>query len=65
MKTKKFLAAAAAVLTMTCVPLNAYADTLAERDGLKYCVGKNVYDFRKMGDFDRKMYYAYFEIEAD
>ena len=38
MKVKKFLAIAAAALTMSCVPLNAYADTLAERDGLKYLV---------------------------
>lgn len=38
MKVKKFLAIAAAALTMSCVPVNAYADTLAERDGLKYLV---------------------------
>ena len=38
MKVKKFLAIAAAALTMSCVPFNAYADTLAERDGLKYLV---------------------------
>ncbi len=38
MKVKKFLAVAAAALTMSCVPLNAYADALAERDGLKYLV---------------------------
>lgn len=38
MKVKKFLAIAAAALTISCVPVNAYADTLAERDGLKYLV---------------------------
>lgn len=38
MKVKKFLAIAAAALTMSCVPVNAYASTLAERDGLKYLV---------------------------
>lgn len=38
MKVKKFLAIAAAAFTMSCVPFNAYADTLAERDGLKYLV---------------------------
>lgn len=38
MKVKKFLAAAAAVLMIACTPVNAYADTLAERDGLKYRV---------------------------
>ena len=38
MKVKKFLAIAAVVLTMSCVPVNAYASTLAERDGLKYLV---------------------------
>ena len=36
MKVKKFLALAAAVLTMSCVSVNTYADTLATRDGLKY-----------------------------
>ena len=38
MKVKKFLAIAAAALTISCVPFNAYASTLAERDGLKYLV---------------------------
>ncbi|MDE6595306.1 MAG: hypothetical protein K2K44_04775 [Oscillospiraceae bacterium] len=38
MKVKKFLAIAATALTMSCVPVNAYASTLAERDGLKYLV---------------------------
>lgn len=38
MKVKKFLAIAAAALTMSCVSVNAYASTLAERDGLKYIV---------------------------
>ena len=28
----------------------------------KYRLGKSVYDWRKPGDYDKKMYYAYFEI---
>lgn len=36
MKVKKLLAASAAVLTMALLPMHAYADTLAEHDGLKY-----------------------------
>ena len=36
MKVKKFFALAAAVLTMSCMTANVYADTLEERDGLKY-----------------------------
>ena len=36
MKLKKFLAIAAAVLTMSCMTANVYADTLENRDGLKY-----------------------------
>ena len=38
MKVKKFLAVGAAVLTMCCTPVSAYADTLATHDGLKYLV---------------------------
>lgn len=38
MNAKRFLAAAAAALMIACTPVNAYADTLAERDGLKYRV---------------------------
>ena len=38
MKMKKLLAAATAVLAMALVPVNVYADTLAEKDGLKYLV---------------------------
>ena len=36
MKAKKFLALAAAVLTISCVPANVYADSLTVKDGLKY-----------------------------
>ena len=38
MKVKKFLAIAAAALTISCMSVNIYADTLATRDGLKYLV---------------------------
>ncbi|MDE6745422.1 MAG: hypothetical protein K2J72_02150, partial [Oscillospiraceae bacterium] len=31
----------------------------------KYRLGKEIMDLRKTTDFDKKMYYAYFEIEAD
>lgn len=31
----------------------------------KYRIGKDIMDFRKSGDYDRKMYYAYFEIDSD
>ncbi|MDE5576741.1 MAG: hypothetical protein K2J11_05085 [Oscillospiraceae bacterium] len=54
MKAKKFLAAAAAVLTMTCVPLNAYADTLAERDGLKYRVSDSGEDMGLYSGWTKK-----------
>lgn len=54
MKAKKFLAIAAAVLTMTCVPLNAYADTLAERDGLKYRVSDNGEDMGLYSGWTKK-----------
>lgn len=56
MKVKKFLAIAAAALTMSCVPVNAYADSLAQRDGLKYLVsdsgGESLYSgwTKKGGD---------------
>ncbi|MCH5193620.1 MAG: hypothetical protein J1F11_06640 [Oscillospiraceae bacterium] len=36
MKAKKILAIAAAVMTMSCMPANVYADKLAAKDGLKY-----------------------------
>ena len=36
MKVKKLLAFTAAILTMVCMSANVYADTLVERDGLKY-----------------------------
>lgn len=38
MKVKQILALAAAVLTMFCMSVNIYADTLTERDGLKYLI---------------------------
>ena len=38
MKAKKLLAITAAMLTMVCMSANVYADTLTERDGLKYLV---------------------------
>lgn len=38
MNAKRFLAVAAAVIAMSCVPVNVCADTLTERDGLKYLV---------------------------
>lgn len=54
MKAKKFLALAAAVLTMICVPLNAYADTLTERDGLKYCVSDSGEDMGLYSGWTKK-----------
>ena len=38
MKVKQILILAAAVLTMFCMSINIYADTLTERDGLKYLI---------------------------
>ena len=38
MKVKKMLALAAAVLTMSCMPVNIYADKLTTKDGLRYVV---------------------------
>lgn len=54
MKAKKFLALAAAILTMTCVPLNAYADTLTERDGLKYRVSDSGEDMGLYSGWTKK-----------
>lgn len=54
MKAKNFLALAAAVLTMTCVPLNAYADTLMERDGLKYRVSDSGEDMGLYSGWTKK-----------
>ena len=31
----------------------------------KYRIGKDIMDFRKTGDYDKKMYYVYFEIDSD
>lgn len=43
MKVKKFLAAAiaAAVSAISCITANVYADTLEERDGLKYRISES------------------------
>lgn len=38
MKVKKILAIAAALLTMSCMSVNIYADKLTARDGLRYLV---------------------------
>lgn len=59
MKTKKLLAASAAVLTMALAPMNVYADTLTVKDDLKYLVsdsgGESLYTgWTKKGD---KHYY--------
>ncbi|MCM1330480.1 MAG: hypothetical protein NC253_13695 [Ruminococcus sp.] len=57
MKVKQILAVAAAALTMCCAPMNAYADRLAERDGLKYLVtdsgGESLYSgwAKRGGDY--------------
>lgn len=38
MKAKKILALGTAILTVWCMPVNIFADTLVQRDGLKYLV---------------------------
>lgn len=56
MKTKKILVLTAAMLTMVCTSANVYADTLTERDGLKYLISdsgedKGLYNgWTKKGD---------------
>lgn len=41
MKVKKLIATVAAVLAISCMTANVYADTLEERDGLKYRISES------------------------
>ena len=62
MKAKKILAVAAAVLTMSCMSVNIYADKLITRDGLRYRISdsgeeKGLYTgWAKSGD--KRFYYS-------
>lgn len=54
MKLKKILAASAALLAMTFAPVNVFADTLAERDGLKYLISDSGEDLGLYSGWTKK-----------